>query len=420
MIHFEECYIKAIAAAHATPRELRAGECQTPYGKRCSLCHAVMLNYNDELRIKNSALKEFWNRNKLPTPIDPIIPSPLGRFYRTVTKRKVFTSRGKARLGLIGISQRNPSGEGMRAGAIDVIRCAIEPEAHEHLYARVQKFLDTTKDRHLAEALHYVVIKGSYDELTVILNVDSVEPDILKRVNVLSKTMTSSVRGITGVFLYHDEKRSRYYLPSAEGDEHSFRRVYGKKEIYQKITGRSFLYSPLSFSQINQSMVEEMIKSVETLLSPDQSMQLYDLYCGYGLFALSFAGKVASVTGVEISAASVGAAKSNAIRQHVKNVRFLCKDINEESMHTLLQKTAGRFSVILDPPRGGTAQGVIETIAARRPERVVHIFCDINRIPQELAQWQKSGYHPMQAVPLDMFPGTDDIEILLRLNGKQA
>ncbi len=412
MIHFEECYTRAIQAAHIPQRALRDGECQTPYGKRCSLCHAVMLNYDDELRIKNDVLKKFWRRNKLPISIDSIIPSSLGRFYRTVTKRRVFPSRGKARLGLIGISQRG----GGHAGAIDVVQCMIEPEAHARVYACVQKFLDTAKERRLADALNYVIIKGSYAELTVILNVKAIEPAVLKKINALSKALTAAVKEVTGIFLYHDEKRSRYYLSSGEGEEHSFRRVYGKKEIYQKILGKSFLYSPLSFSQINQSMVEEMVRRVETLISPHREMHLYDLYCGYGLFALSFAGKVASATGVEITGASVEAAKSNAIRQHEQHVRFLRRDITQESMEVLLQKAPQQFSVILDPPRGGTSEGVIETIAARRPERVVHIFCDVDRIPQELSRWKKSGYYPSKAVPLDMFPGTDDIEILIGLD----
>ncbi len=409
MTQFEECYTKAISTAHISGRALQTGECQTPYGKRCSLCHAVTLNYSDELRIKNEALKEFWKRNKLSIQLDPIIPSPRGRSYRTVTKRKVFPSRGKVRLGLIGMSQNSDG----HANAIDVISCAIEPETHARVYTRVQKFLDMSKDSHLSDALNYVVVKGSYTELTVILNVNTIEPAALKKINALSKSLTASVNEISGVFLYHDEKRSRFYLSSGEGEEHSFRRVYGKKEIYQKILGKSFLYSPLSFSQINQSMVEEMVGRVESMILPQREMHLYDLYCGYGLFALSLAGKVASVTGVELSSASTEAAKTNAIRQHEQHVRFLRRDITQESMEALLQKAPERFSVILDPPRGGTAQGVIEAIGARRPEGAVHIFCDIDLIPLELARWQKAGYHPGKAVALDMFPGTDEVEVLI-------
>jgi tRNA/tmRNA/rRNA uracil-C5-methylase (TrmA/RlmC/RlmD family) len=444
MTQFEECYTKAINAAHIPQRGLQPGECQTPYGKRCSLCHAITLNYSDELRIKNDALKEFWKKNKLSIQLDPIIPSPRGRSYRTVTKRKVFPSRGKARLGLIGTSQnsdgranppasRDQSGHspsrdkesgsertsqrsspsGRQAGAIDVVQCAIEPETHAQVYTRVQKFLDTSKDSHLADALNYVVVKGSYTELTVILNVNTIEPAVLKKINALSKVLTSSVNEVTGVFLYHDEKRSRFYLSSGEGEEHSFRRVYGKKEIYQKILGKSFLYSPLSFSQINQSMVGEMVGRVESMILPQREMHLYDLYCGYGLFALSLVGKVASVTGVELSSASIEAAKSNAIRQHEPHVRFVRRDITQESMEALLQKAPERFLVILDPPRGGTAQGVIEAIGAKRPEQAVHIFCDIDLIPLELARWQKAGYNPGKAVALDMFPGTDEVEVLI-------
>jgi tRNA/tmRNA/rRNA uracil-C5-methylase (TrmA/RlmC/RlmD family) len=58
---------------------------------------------------------------------------------------------------------------------------------------------------------------------------------------------------------------------------------------------------------------------------------------------------------------------------------------------------------------------VIEAIGARRPEGAVHIFCDIDLIPRELARWQKAGYHPGQAIALDMFPGTDEVEMVVAL-----
>ncbi len=411
MTRFEECFSRAISEARIPPRPLAPGECRTPSGTVCRLCHGSALGYPDELRIKNSALGNFWKLNKLPLPLEPIVPSPSGRAYRAITKRKLFYWRGEPKLGLI----RDDGGQGGRPYGIDVDRCAIEPDSHRAVYERVAQYLASSKDRLLAESLQYVVVKEGTGELTVILNVDSFEPAVLKKVNALSKALTSSVRGIAGVFLFRDEKRSRYYLPSGEGNEHSFRKVFGKREIFQKIFGRSFLYSPLSFSQTNRSIVETLIERVGTMLDLSPGMHLYDLYCGYGPFALSLAGKAAAVAGIELSSVSVEAAKANAERQHVRNAKFLRQDVTRETVASLLRKGPKPFSVILDPPRGGTAEGVIETIAAHRPERAVHIFCDIERIKHELGRWKKGGYVPVTSVPFDMFPGTNELELVVCL-----
>jgi len=71
--------------------------------------------------------------------------------------------------------------------------------------------------------------------------------------------------------------------------------------------------------------------------------------------------------------------------------------------------------VLLDPPRQGTEPGVVEAIAARGPERVVHICCGIDEIPREVAAWSTAGYRLQRAVPLDLFAGTLGLETLLLL-----
>jgi tRNA/tmRNA/rRNA uracil-C5-methylase (TrmA/RlmC/RlmD family) len=64
----------------------------------------------------------------------------------------------------------------------------------------------------------------------------------------------------------------------------------------------------------------------------------------------------------------------------------------------------------LDPPRKGTAPGVIRELASRRPERVLHVFCGTDEIPRELYQWKSAGYVLRTLQPLDMFPGTPHLE----------
>jgi tRNA/tmRNA/rRNA uracil-C5-methylase (TrmA/RlmC/RlmD family) len=72
-----------------------------------------------------------------------------------------------------------------------------------------------------------------------------------------------------------------------------------------------------------------------------------------------------------------------------------------------------RDAILLDPPRGGTAPGVIECAAARRPGRVVHMFCNVDIMPAEIARWKAAGYMPVRGVPFDMFPGTDETEVMV-------
>ncbi|MBP1679083.1 MAG: tRNA (uracil-5-)-methyltransferase family protein, partial [Bacteroidetes bacterium] len=63
----------------------------------------------------------------------------------------------------------------------------------------------------------------------------------------------------------------------------------------------------------------------------------------------------------------------------------------------------------------GTAPGVIEGIAAKKPARVVHIFCNIDGIAGELQRWAARGYAAQRAIPYDLFPGTASVEIMILL-----
>ena len=406
---FEEYLQATIKGSHPRKRILPQGECQSPAAARCTLCHAVDLDYASEVTAKNESLRLFLEKHVSPQIISPLTPSPLGRWYRTVTKRRVFQYHGATRLGLIA-----PAGEGSYK-PFTVVKCAIEPASHAPIFQHVQGILDKPSSQPLAEVLSYVIIKGSYTEFTLILNVRRISSTVVNATNTLSKSLTRRFKEIVAVFLYEDTSDRRYYLGSPDRRTSGFRRIFGNKEVYQRICGRSFLYSPLSFSQVNMSMADQFVVTAGELLELDKSMTVFDLYSGYGLFALCFSEKVSSVIGVEIASESVASAIANAKRQRVTNARFIRSNITVESVSRLVAPLQPQDVVLLDPPRSGTLEGVIESIAAHKPARVLHIFCNIDIMPAELKRWDKARYTASRVIPFDMFPGTSSMETMVLL-----
>ncbi|MBI5474043.1 MAG: class I SAM-dependent RNA methyltransferase [Ignavibacteriae bacterium] len=415
MKSFSEIFASAIRTANIPARTLAPDECRASRDQLCALCYAVTLDYDAELRLKNKALQEFWKTLRLPTPLEPLVVSPAGRHYRTTSKRKAFTYRGGVKLGLI-----SPTHDGTLR-PINVLHCAIEPQEHTAIYRQVQESIEKPYASRLAKALNYVIIKGNYSEQTVIFNVQDTSPEVVRAANTLSKSLTSKIPGVIGVFLYEDDSRPAYYMGSRDNKRQpNFKKLFGKAEVFHRIGSRSFLFSPLSFSQVNLSILDRLISTVGTLLRPGNEATLFDLYCGYGMFALSLAGSVRSVVGVELSGSSIESAISNAKRQRVANARFIRSDINAESIERVMKNASSSDVVILDPPRSGTAEGVIEGIAAREPARVVHLFCEIDLIASELKRWTKSGYTLTKAIPFDMFPGTATVETMALLTPSVA
>ncbi len=398
-----------VRGVHDASRGLEKGECQSSSGKRCTLCLASRFSYEDELPLRTTALRQFWKANLVTIPASPLVPSPKGREYRTVTKRRVFLSRNRWVLGLIDTSR-----EGQHQ-AFPVLRCAIEPREHAAIYAVASDALNKAYAQPLAECLRYVIIKGNYKEFTVIFNVSELSPRVAKSINTLSKNLTRESSQVVGVHIYVDRSDGRYYLGTDDSGEKKTRRLFGESSLFQQIGGKPFFYSPESFSQVNQSIVGRVVDAAGELLSLRKKETLYDLYCGYGLFSLCLAPFARRVVGVEISHSSVDAAIANARRHGVSNARFLRLDILAESVSMIMKSVSPHDVFLLDPPRNGSAAGVIDEIAARKTAKVLHIFCNIDVVGREVQRWGSAGYRAIRAIPFDMFPGTSDLEMLVLL-----
>ena len=401
-------------------RDLPHGECQSSRRDRCTLCFASRIGYAEELAGKQKAVAEFWEGFGTGVACGPIITSPEGRQYRTVSKRKAFLRGRNFALGLIGVDDETD-----RSFALDVGSCAIEPASHAHIYAVVQETLQKKEYAALAPEVNYVIVKGNDREAIVILNLNHFSSANRREVNNLSKTITHKAKNVTGIHVFVDEQRSRYYLSGAprKDDRTNARpltKIHGVDGLLHTVGATKFLYSPLSFTQTNHSILESFTQTAREMLSLIADDHLYDLYCGYGLFSLTLAQHVRTVTAVEMSRSSINDGIANAKRNKAANVRFHSADISAESLVKFLpsdmpERTRAGMKVLLDPPRAGVAEGVIDMIGAQRPAKVLHIFCNTGIIGQELKRWKKAGYRPTAVRPTDMFPGTGEMEMMVLL-----
>ncbi len=412
---FRSAYAPRIGNGSGNVR-LPGNACHSTDGRLCTACHASAVEYAEEIAPKESALREFWKSN-VPGDISlqPLVRSPLGRRYRAVSKRKVVLSRHGFVLALM-----SPDEEG-KATPLQVADCLIEPEAHGAIFRRISESLSGQSDSRLLDALNYVVIKGNLREHAVILNVRSISGPVVKLANALSRSLTRSVDAVKSVFLFQGEGDDRYYLGSKRaGAPPVVRRLFGPEQSYEQVRGKSFLFDPLAFSQVNPSILDALVGTVEQALKPGANETLFDLYCGYGLFAVCLAGSSQRVLGAEWTHASVFDAKKNAERNGVRNARFVRTDIDGTTVGRILDQSRQSDVAVLDPPRNGTAPGTIEVLASKRLRKVVHLFCNIDLLPSELSRWSHAGYALEHAVPFDMFPGTDSVEIMTVLSPRTS
>lgn len=406
MITFASIFRQAVRSSQY-PLNLQKKDLCTTYRKEsCTICPAIALQYKDELALKEKSFLEFWSKNHLPGTPEKMIFS-LGRGYRTVSKRRAF--RDRSGLVLLGLTEIADSG---RIKPLDVKACPIEPPAHASIYNFVQQFIADRGGRALADVLSHVILKGNYDEFWIVFNISEWSQETGIALNQLSKSLGKEFKNIKGLF-YTIEELSKYYL--SDKAHVNFKKLFGQDEVFHKVNNLSFLYSPLAFSQTNGSIVEAMTEKVAELMRFKKNENLFDLYCGYGLFGICAAKEVHSVTGMEISPSAVRSAVQNAKRNKIDNARFFTENVTVASLNKILPREIGDETAILDPPRNGTEAGVIEFLAERKIKKVLHLFCEADGIQPELKRWTQNGYSVRRVIPVDMFPATDNIETMVLL-----
>lgn len=195
--------------------------------------------------------------------------------------------------------------------------------------------------------------------------------------------------------------------------------LYGSDHITDRLCGMTFRLSPLSFYQVNTEQAERLYTLAKQAAALTGDETLLDLYCGTGTIGLSMAREVKQLIGVEIVPQAVEDAVRNAQENGITNARFLTADAAQAAAQ--LKKEGVRPDVvIIDPPRKGCDEALVNTVARMAPKRVVYVSCDPATLARDLKRFAEQGYVTKQVTPVDMFPRTPHVESVACLSRNNA
>jgi 23S rRNA (uracil1939-C5)-methyltransferase len=189
----------------------------------------------------------------------------------------------------------------------------------------------------------------------------------------------------------------------------------GDPWLTDTIAGYDFAISANSFFQTNTRGATRLYGIVETFAGLSGSERVLDLYSGTGTIAICLSKRAKEVVGIEMVASSVADAQENCRRNNVTNCRFLQGDIKD----VLPAVSPGPDVMIIDPPRAGMHQTVVGQVLDLLPERIVYVSCNPATLARDLALLQ-DHYRIVEAQPVDMFPHTYHIEVVVRMEKKPS
>ena len=384
-----------------------------PCFAQCGGCCYRHITYEAELGIKAARVQDALTRigGFRSLPVRPILGADSRDGYRNKALLPLGTKKdGSLSMGFYAVNSHR---------IVDCEECRLQPEEFNRAMGAFRQWEAAYGDPVYDEATHSGRMRRLYlrkGEMTgQILACVVVNGNGLHHETELVQALKQAVPGLSSVVINSNRERTNVALGQ------KCRTIYGMDTIEDTLCGLRFKLSPLSFYQVNRTQAERLYEVAARYAGLTGQELLLDLYCGAGTIGLSMAGMARRLLGVEIVPQAVENARENARLNGIENAEFFCGDAGEAA-RMLAERGERPGVIVLDPPRKGCSPDLVRTVAEFGPKRIVYVSCDPATLARDLKLFAELGYPPVEAMPVDMFPGTAHVEtvvLLSKLNTKQ-
>lgn len=394
--------------------------------KQCGGCQIQQMNYQSQLQYKQNLVKA--NLEKIGglknIEVLPVIGMDTPYYYRNKAQYPVgIDKEGKIVIGFYA---------GRTHCIIDSTDCKIGSPINQTILENIRKYITEQKISIYDEESHqgilrHILIRNGYHtgEIMVCLVINGTTlPCSEKLVQDLI-----GISGMTSIMLNINRDKTNVIL----GKE--CKTLWGQAYITDSICDITYEISPLSFFQINPVQTEKLYKKVLEFAQLTGKETVWDLYCGIGTISLLMATNAKKVYGVEVVSEAIEDARNNAKRNNFNNVEFFVgkaevivpqfyEEVSKKAMDDNKNKEAIQSLnpdvVVVDPPRKGCEDILLDVIVKMSPQRIVYVSCDCATLARDLKYLVSKGYEVKKVQPVDQFCHTVHIETVILLSKFQS
>lgn len=404
-------YARLMELLEASPDRV---EPKCPYYRQCGGCQIQALSYEKQLEFKERKVRNNLERigGFSEIPMEPIVGMEESYHYRNKAQFPVGTDKDGHIV------------TGFYAGCTHTIipnrDCALGLPVNREILDIVIDFMEkchvSAYDEKTGKGLvRHVLIRCGFTSqekmVCLIINGKSL-PHSEKLVEALRE-----IDGMTSISINCNTERTNVIL----GRKTIV--LWGQEYITDQIGEISYEISPVSFYQVNPVQTEKLYGLALEYADLHGEETVWDLYCGIGTISLFLAQKAKQVYGVEIIPQAIENAKRNAGKNGIENAEFFVGK-SEEVLPEFYEKeaAAGRKAhadvIVVDPPRKGCDEKLLETIVKMAPDRVVYVSCDSATLARDLKILCEQGYELKRARAVDQFCHTVHTEAVCLLERK--
>ena len=380
------------------------------FARQCGGCQLQALSYDQQLVFKTNKVKGHLERigGFTDIPMEPIIGMD-----------ELFHYRNKAQFP-VGRNKEGKIVTGFYAGRthniIENRDCALgvaeNKEVLDRVIAHMEKYgIEPYNEATGKGLVRHVLIRYGYftKEVMVCLILNG---NKLPKEEQLVKSLCE-IPGMTSITINVNKKHSNVIL----GEE--IRLLWGQEYITDRIGDISYQISPLSFYQVNPMQTQKLYAKALEYADLHGEETVWDLYCGIGTISLFLAQKAKFVRGVEIVPAAIENAKENAKLNGLENTEFFVGKAEEVLPREYKKNGVYADVIVVDPPRKGCDETLLETMIEMNPERIVYVSCDSATLARDLKYLCERGYELRKVCPVDQFGMTVHVETVVLLSHKK-
>lgn len=356
-----------------------------PYFGTCGGCQLQNLDPTAQLHYKLHVVADALKRiGQLSFPPLSIHPAKKNWGYRKHITLHLRPKGGFFEAGYIGQDNRS---------LVFIEQCPIFCDPSHPILHQLQTFLGQLPNPQ-EEKGRVIVLKNHRDQFIL-----SFQFHFEMNVSLFEKAF-QNIRHLSGIFLKAGRKEWKL----------------GDIQCEEEFEGLNFRYSPQTFIQNNPEQSGNILRKICSLTEKQKSLNVLDLYCGYGITSLLLGKQGHSVMGMEWNRHAIQFAKQNGAINNIKKVQFQQGDVEKLLPYWLNNHRADL--VIVNPPREGLSKKVVQSLVQAKAETLIYISCMPPTLGRDLKDLNDL-YQIQEGHVYDMFPQTGHVETLVVCQKKE-
>ncbi|MCM3361281.1 23S rRNA (uracil(1939)-C(5))-methyltransferase RlmD [Niallia sp. MER TA 168] len=377
--------------------------------KECGGCQLQHLSYEGQLKTKHKHVKDVLERiGKIDTTVHPTLGMENPWRYRNKSQVPIGEQEG----GLIGGFYQQRSHQ-----IINMEQCMIQQEENDYVVNTVKAICSKygvrayDEARHKGELRHIMARRGLVTKEVMVVLITRTQ-DIPNRKAIVDE-IVQKVPNIKSIIHNVNNKKTNVIM----GD--ITRTIWGEETITDYIGDVKFAISARSFYQVNPEQTKVLYEKALEYANLNGEEKVIDAYCGIGTISLFLAKKASQVFGVEIVPQAIEDARNNARLNDIHNVEFAVGEA-EVVIPNWYKEGNEADVLVVDPPRKGCDEALLQTILDMKPKKVVYVSCNPATLARDLRILEDGGYKTEEVQPVDMFPQTMHVECISQLILKEG